>query len=90
MKVDLTHRETQIMELLCEGKTNNQIALDLKIFPKTVELYQTKRYRKLGCTIGHQQLPYIVMRKGGKVKGNSYIVNSSGSFKIETDEMDAD
>ena len=47
MKTGLTQRERQIMELLCEGKTNQQIALDLKISPKTVESYLTRLYRKL-------------------------------------------
>ncbi len=48
MKMELTHRERQIMELLCDGKTHHQIALDLKISPKTVESYLTRLYRKLG------------------------------------------
>lgn len=47
MKAGLTLRERQILEMLCKGKTNQQIALDLKISPKTVESYLTKLYRKL-------------------------------------------
>ncbi|KAA3643827.1 MAG: DNA-binding response regulator [Chloroflexi bacterium] len=35
----LTQRETQIMELMAEGKTNSEIALTLSLSPKTVSNY---------------------------------------------------
>lgn len=48
IKSRLTQREKQILELLCEGKTNSQIASNLQISPKTVESNLTRVYRKLG------------------------------------------
>jgi len=47
----LTEREETILDLLIRGKANKQIALDLSISEKTVEMHLCHIYRKLnvGC-----------------------------------------
>jgi len=43
----LSHRETQIVESLLEGKTNRQIAIDLNLSEKTIKHYMTNLMTKL-------------------------------------------
>lgn len=47
---DLTPRETRVAELAAEGQSNNQIAEQLYISPRTVEYHLGKVYRKLNVT----------------------------------------
>jgi DNA-binding NarL/FixJ family response regulator len=44
----LTSRETEILQLLAEGKSNRDVASDLGISVKTVETHRTNIMRKLG------------------------------------------
>lgn len=44
----LTPRETEVMDLICEGKANKVIAIDLGISERTVELHRGHAMRKLG------------------------------------------
>ena len=44
----LTEREIDVVELICEGMTNKQIANRLEIEEKTVKFHLTNAYRKLG------------------------------------------
>lgn len=44
----LTPRETEVMNLICEGKANKVIAIDLGISERTVELHRGHMMRKLG------------------------------------------
>jgi DNA-binding NarL/FixJ family response regulator len=44
----LTKREEQIAELVAKGRTNDEVAAELGLGPKTVETHLTRIYRKLG------------------------------------------
>lgn len=45
---DLTRQQMRILELICEGKLNKQIAFDLSIAEATVKAHVTAIMRKLG------------------------------------------
>ena len=47
---ELTQRERDVLRLLSEGKTNEQIGTDLKISPQTVRTHVQKAMEKLGAT----------------------------------------
>ncbi|MFF3404430.1 LuxR C-terminal-related transcriptional regulator [Streptomyces sp. NPDC002659] len=55
----LTPSERRIAELAATGATNRQIAQDLYVTPKTVEVHLSAAYRKLGITT-RTQLPGLV------------------------------
>lgn len=46
--VDLTGQQARILQLICEGKLNKQIAFDLSIAETTVKAHVTAIMRKLG------------------------------------------
>ena len=46
----LTHREQEVLELLCEGRTNASIATKLVISPKTVDHHVSSVLAKLGVS----------------------------------------
>ncbi len=46
---ELTSREFKILRLLCAGKTNKQIAVDMYVCEKTVEFHLGKLYTKSGA-----------------------------------------
>ena len=45
---DLTSRELEVLSLVVDGKTNNQIGLSLGISAKTVEKHLHAIFRKMG------------------------------------------
>jgi DNA-binding CsgD family transcriptional regulator len=45
----LTPTEHELVQLLQQGFTNREIARDIHLSPKTVEVYLTRLYQKLGC-----------------------------------------
>ena len=47
-EVKLTQRELDVLRLVVEGKTNQNIGMLLKISEKTVEKYLDRIYTKLG------------------------------------------
>jgi DNA-binding NarL/FixJ family response regulator len=46
----LTQREVQVLEKLCQGKADTEIALELGIKEPTVKLHMKTLYRKIGAT----------------------------------------
>jgi DNA-binding CsgD family transcriptional regulator len=46
----LTRRERQVLQLLSEGKTNRQIAADLFVSTRTVDMHVRNVLAKLGCS----------------------------------------
>lgn len=48
--VDLTWRETEVLELLVKGLTNAQIALALGVKPSTIKTHVSRIFSKLGVT----------------------------------------
>jgi two-component system nitrate/nitrite response regulator NarL len=48
--VNLTDRQRQIMERLCEGKPTKVIARDLGLCPNTVKEHLYQAYKRLGVT----------------------------------------
>jgi DNA-binding CsgD family transcriptional regulator len=46
----LTPREREVIIRLAQGKTNRQIAMDLKVSPRTVEKHVERILAKLGAT----------------------------------------
>ena len=50
----LTARETQVLELVCEGMTNREIAAALVVSPKTVENHVNHILSKLGVSNRHR------------------------------------
>lgn len=53
---DLTPREREVLEMVANGKTNAQIAAQLSISPRTVELHRASMMSKLGL---HNQVDII-------------------------------
>ena len=49
VEVPLTRRETDVLVLIAEGKTNQEIALDLFISEHTVASHLQNIYKKIGC-----------------------------------------
>jgi DNA-binding NarL/FixJ family response regulator len=49
-KNKLTKRQTQILPMICQGKTNKQIADELNVVVKTVEAHRAIIYRKTNST----------------------------------------
>lgn len=46
---ELTDRETEVVQLMCEGYLNKQIAELLKISPRTLEIHRLNAMTKLGA-----------------------------------------
>lgn len=42
-------RERQVLDLLCSGNSNKEIARDLGISPRTVEIHRMKALRRVGA-----------------------------------------
>jgi DNA-binding NarL/FixJ family response regulator len=43
----LSTREIEVLNLICSGKKNKQIAIELEINPKTVSTYKSRLMKKL-------------------------------------------
>ncbi len=56
-KINLTERETQILELICKGMSNNEIAKHLGISQKTVDVHRCHLFEKTGA----KNAPHLVM-----------------------------
>lgn len=45
----LTQRETDVLNLLVEGRTNKEIGLSLNVSPRTIEVHRGNIFQKLGA-----------------------------------------
>lgn len=59
----LTERETQAMDLLCEGHTTKQIATKLEISAHTTKFHLANSYTKLGAINGCHAVAIYVKRR---------------------------
>ena len=62
-KTPLTTRELQVLGLIAEGLSNNEVAARLSISPKTVDNHRTRLMQKLGLR-GIGQLVAFALREG--------------------------
>lgn len=80
----LSSREQEVLRLLVAGKTNRQIAHVLGISPRTVEVYVSRIYKKLGVhsrvevavlyvthQAGENPLPPRAKYRHGEMEANS-------------------
>lgn len=58
--IKFTHREMEVLHLITQGKTNQQIAFQLEISEKTVEKYLYAIFQKLGVTSRTEVAVYAV------------------------------
>lgn len=59
----LTNQQSRILQLICDGKLNKQIAYDLSIAESTVKAHVTAIMRKLGVQSRTQAV--LLARKAG-------------------------
>jgi DNA-binding NarL/FixJ family response regulator len=84
--IQLTPRESQIGERVIQGKTNSQIASELKISEKTVEKYMQRLFEK--CQVASRvELAVYLIRNDTYVKSpssepGSHPVNHAASLNI--------
>jgi DNA-binding NarL/FixJ family response regulator len=58
----LSERELEVLVKICNGLTNNEIAEQLFISPKTVEVHKSNIFRKTG--VRNSATCYIAIKKG--------------------------
>lgn len=56
----LTQRQTEILQLVAEGKSNKEIAMILNLAVKTVEFHKTRLMQTLGCTTTSELTKYAI------------------------------
>ena len=61
--IELSDRETEVLQLIAEGHSNKDIATRLKISVKTVETYKARSMEKLGLT-GRADIVRFALQKG--------------------------
>ena len=59
----LTARELEVLQLVCEGKTNKEIARELFISPKTVSVHRSNIMSKLGVNSSYELFRYLAKNK---------------------------
>ncbi len=60
---DLTAREVEVLRLVAQGLTNEQVAEQLMISPRTVNTHLTSIYGKIGVSSRSAATRYAVDRK---------------------------
>ena len=61
--LDLSDRETEVLQLIAQGHSNKEIAGRLKISVKTVETYKARSMEKLGLT-GRADIVRFALQRG--------------------------
>lgn len=59
-QLSLTQREHEVLQMICEGKTNREIADQLHIRPATVDFHRQKIYSKTGSGNVVQLVKYAI------------------------------
>ena len=59
----ITGRETEVLNLIADGKTNVEIASHLKISPRTVEHHRASLMRKLKCRNKSELIRYALEQR---------------------------
>ena len=62
----LTQTEIQLVRLLRQGLTNRQISSVLHYSAKTIEVYVSRLYQKVGC---HSRLELVLAAERGEISG---------------------
>lgn len=60
LPVSLTEREKQVLSFIAEGKKNKEIALELELSPKTVEIHRRRIKVKLGLSSTAELTKYAI------------------------------
>ncbi len=60
--VSFSERELEIIALLCDGKTNKEIATVLCVCEKTVEAHKSSLFKKTKTANTHQCMAYLMQR----------------------------
>jgi len=60
LPLSLTEREKQVLSFIAEGKRNKEIALELKLSPKTVEIHRRRIKAKLGLSSTAELTKYAI------------------------------
>lgn len=60
----LTAREREVLEGLALGRTNKQIALQLELSVRTVEMHRAKLFRRLGVKTTSEAIGFALRRPG--------------------------
>jgi DNA-binding NarL/FixJ family response regulator len=68
MLSQLTDREFEVFQLLGEGKTNREVAEQLSLSPKTVEVHRLSLFRKLHLKSAAQLIRYAVAYQQGSIQ----------------------
>ena len=61
--IELSDRETEVLQLIAQGHSNKDIATRLKLSVKTVETYKARSMEKLGLT-GRADIVRFALQKG--------------------------
>lgn len=72
LKIELTKREEEILQLICEQFTTSEIAQKLYISPRTVDGHRNNLLGKLGCRNTAGLVVYALENKIVKVKPNAW------------------
>jgi DNA-binding NarL/FixJ family response regulator len=60
----LTAREREVLQLAAQGHTNSDIATQLRISRRTVEIHRSNMIRKLGLRVPHVKLAQYALQRG--------------------------
>ena len=62
-KAALSEREKQLLTLIAAGHRNKEIAVQMKISPKSVEAYRSRLMKKLHCPSTAELVRYAIREK---------------------------
>lgn len=63
VRLSMTSREQQILELMCDGLSNQEIARRCRIQPGTVKTHQQNLYNKVGASSRSQAIVHALRNR---------------------------